>query len=404
MENSSSCIFYQPDSFNISGFVRFLKKKIYLNQEKNLQYLKNLLKSKKILTHFIKSLIEEISFLQKEGSCVGEILQNQGDKILLKINQEGKYLVKVHPKIDKSRLVPGMRVAVKNDTYQIYRVLAQRTDPLVSLMRVENIPLSTYEMIGGLDYQIEQIKEVIELPIKFPEIFESLGVIQPKGVLMYGPPGTGKTLLARAVAYHSGCTFIRVSGSELVQKYIGEGSRMVREVFIMAKENSPSIIFMDEVDSIGSSRGSTLNSGGDSEVQRTMLELLNQLDGFQANNSIKILMATNRIDILDPALIRPGRIDRKLKIPNPNTEGRLAILKIHLRKIKVESGIDLWLIAKSLKNASGAEIKSICMESGISAVKHKRAMVISEDFYDAIEKVYNKNFTGKSQKRALFSF
>lgn len=389
--------------FDILDFLDFVGKKYYSKIRKTDDHLENLLKSKKILTFYIKGLIEEISFLQKEGSGIGEIIHNQGDKVLIKINQDGKYLVDVHPKINKKKLVPGMRVAVKSDTYQICKVLIQKTDPLVSLMKVENIPLSKYEMIGGLDYQIEQIKEVIELPIKFPEIFESLGVSQPKGLLLYGPPGTGKTLLARAVAYHSGCTFIRISGSELVQKYIGEGSKMVREVFLMAKENSPSIIFMDEVDSIGSSRGNTVNSGGDSEVQRTMLELLNQLDGFEANNNIKILMATNRLDILDPALIRPGRIDRKIKIPNPNTEGRLAILKIHLRKIKVESGIDLWLIAKSLKNASGAEIKSICMEAGISAIKNRRSMVIFEDFFRAMEKVFKQNVITRVEKRALFS-
>eukprot|EP00802_Teleaulax_amphioxeia_P002307 Tamp_02309.p2 GENE.Tamp_02309~~Tamp_02309.p2 ORF type:complete len:401 (+),score=14.85 Tamp_02309:2793-3995(+) len=389
--------------FDTSKFIFFFIKKNYENEKKVREYIKSLVFSKKMLTLYIKNLIEEISFLQKEGSGVGEVTQNKGDKILIKINQDGKYLVNVHPKIDKSRLVPGLRVAIKNDSYQIYKVLTQKTDPLVSLMKVENIPLSKYEMIGGLDYQIEQLKEVIELPIKFPEIFESLGVTQPKGVLLHGPPGTGKTLLARAVAYHSNCTFIRVSGSELVQKYIGEGSRMVREVFLMAKENSPSIIFMDEVDSIGSSRGNTFNSGSDSEVQRTMLELLNQLDGFHANNNIKILMATNRIDILDPALIRPGRIDRKIKIPNPNTEGRLSILKIHLRKIKVEPGIDLWMISKTLKNSSGAEIKSICTESGISAVKNKRTVITFEDLYNAIEKVFDKHLTIKFKKQVLFS-
>ena len=167
--------------------------------------------------------------------------------------------------------------------------------------------------MGGLDKQIRQIKEVIELPIKHPELFESLGIAQPKGVLLYGPPGTGKTLLARAVAHHTDCCFIRVSGSELVQKYIGEGARMVRELFVMARAHAPSIIFMDEVDSIGSSRGGGKGgSRGDSEVQRTMLELLNQLDGFEPAQNIKILMATNRIDILDDALLRPGRIDRKI--------------------------------------------------------------------------------------------
>jgi len=201
-------------------------------------------------------------------------------------------------------------------------------------MRVEKVPDSTYETLGGLEKQVKEIKEVIELPIKHPEIFESLGISQPKGVLLYGPPGTGKTLLARAVAHHTDCCFIRVSGSELVQKYIGEGSRMVRELFVMARESAPSIIFMDEVDSIGSSRieGS---EGGDSEVQRTMLELLNQLDGFESASNIKVLMATNRLDILDAALIRPGRIDRKIEFPNPNEAARADILKIHSRKMNL---------------------------------------------------------------------
>ena len=175
-------------------------------------------------------------------------------------------------------------------------------------------------MIGGLDQQIKEIKEVIELGLKHPELFESLGIAQPKGVLLYGPPGTGKTLLARAVAHHTDCKFIRVSGSELVQKYIGEGSRMVRELFVMAREHAPSIIFMDEIDSIGSSRVEG-SRGGDSEVQRTMLELLNQLDGFEPTKNIKVIMATNRLDILDPALLRPGRIDRKIEFPPPNGRG-----------------------------------------------------------------------------------
>jgi len=214
------------------------------------------------------------------------------------------------------------------------QILPSKVDPLVSLMRVEKVPDSTYETLGGLDKQVKEIKEVIELPIKHPEIFESLGISQPKGVILYGPPGTGKTLLARAVAHHTDCCFIRVSGSELVQKYIGEGSRMVRELFVMARESAPSIIFMDEIDSIGSSRieGS---EGGDSEVQRTMLELLNQLDGFESASNIKVLMATNRLDILDDALIRPGRIDRKIEFPNPNEAARADILKIHSRKMNL---------------------------------------------------------------------
>lgn len=234
------------------------------------------------------------------------------------------------------------------------------------------------------------MKEVIELPIKHPEIFEALGISQPKGVLLYGPPGTGKTLLARAVAHHTDCTFIRVSGSELVQKYIGEGSRMVRELFVMAREHAPSIIFMDEIDSIGSSRVEG-ESGGDSEVQRTMLELLNQLDGFEATTTIKIIMATNRIDILDPALLRPGRIDRKIEFPNPNEEARAEILKIHSRKMNLVRGIDLVQVASKMSGASGAESKAVCTEAGMFALRERRQHVTQEDFEMAVSKVMKKD-------------
>jgi 26S proteasome regulatory subunit T6 len=197
-------------------------------------------------------------------------------------------VVDIDPEIDINKLTPNLRVALRSDNYLLHKILPNKVDPLVSLMMVEKVPDSTYEMVGGLDKQIKEIKEVIELPVKHPELFEALGIAQPKGVLLYGPPGTGKTLLARAVAHHTDCRFIRVSGSELVQKYIGEGSRMVRELFVMAREHAPSIIFMDEIDSIGSSRGEGGGSNGDSEVQRTMLELLNQLDGFEATKNIKV--------------------------------------------------------------------------------------------------------------------
>jgi len=264
-------------------------------------------------------------------------------------------VVDFDPSIELSQLTASLRVALRSDSYTIHKILPNKVDPLVSLMMVEKVPDSTYEMVGGLDKQIKEIKEVIELPVKHPELFESLGIAQPKGVLLYGPPGTGKTLLARAVAHHTDCKFIRVSGSELVQKYIGEGSRMVRELFVMAREHAPSIIFMDEIDSIGSSRGDSGSGGGDSEVQRTMLELLNQLDGFEATKNIKVIMATNRIglwilvmhrwlltvpvvDILDSALLRPGRIDRKIEFPPPGPEARVSILKIHSRKVSLLPG------------------------------------------------------------------
>jgi 26S proteasome regulatory subunit T6 len=269
----------------------------------------------------VKDLREEIVELQESAGEVGEVVKALSkDKILVKLSNEGKYIVSLDKSIKVEELKPNMRVALKANSYLLYKILPTKVDPLVSLMKVEKVPDSTYDMVGGLDKQIQEVKDVIELPIKHPELYEATGISQPKGVLLYGPPGTGKTLLARAVAHHSDCTFIRVSGGELVQKYIGEGARLVRELFMMAKQHAPSIIFMDEIDSIGGKRG---DSGkGDSEVQRTMLELLNQLDGFDSTPNVKIIMATNRIDILDPALLRPGRIDRKIEFPNPNAEVR----------------------------------------------------------------------------------
>lgn len=339
----------------------------------------------------VRQLREELLLLHEPGSHVGEVIKVLGkNRILVKVLPEGKYIVDLDKSIDIKDVKPNCRVALKSDAYTLHKILPSKVDPLVSLMRVEKVPDSTYDTIGGLDKQIKEIKEVIELPIKHPEIFESLGIQQPKGVLLYGPPGTGKTLMARAVAHHTDCCFIRVSGSELVQKYIGEGSRMVRELFVMAREHAPSIIFMDEVDSIGSSRTEG-SKGGDSEVQRTMLELLNQLDGFEATSNIKIMMATNRLDILDDALIRPGRIDRKVEVPHPNEKARLEILRIHSRKMNLTRGIDLSKIAGLMHNASGAEIKGVCTEAGMFALRERRVHVTEDDFEMAVAKVMHRD-------------
>ncbi|KAL5730460.1 26S proteasome regulatory subunit 8 A [Ranunculus cassubicifolius] len=344
---------------------------------------------------------EEVKLLQEPGSYIGEVVKVMGkSKVLVKIHSEGKYVVDVDKSIDITKLTPSTRVVLRNGSYVLHKVLPSKVDPLVSLMKVEKVPDSTYDMIGGLDQQIKEIKEVIELPIKHPELFESLGIAQPKGVLLYGPPGTGKTLLARAVAHHTDCTFIRVSGSELVQKYIGEGSRMVRELFVMAREHAPSIIFMDEIDSIGSAR---MESGsGDSEVQRTMLELLNQLDGFEASNKIKVLMATNRMDILDSALLRPGRIDRKIEFPNPSEDSRCDILKIHSRRMNLMRGIDLKKIAEKMNGASGAELKAVCTEAGMFALRERRVHVAQEDFEMAVAKVMKKETEKSMSLRKLW--
>ena len=313
----------------------------------------------------VKALREEIHLLMEPSSHIGEVVKHMGNcltkpRVLVKVGPEGKFVVDIGKDIKVEDLTPNTRVALRNDNYELHKILPNKVDPLVSLMKVEKVPDSTYDMVGGLEKQIREIKEVIELPIKHPELFDALGVAQPKGVLMYGPPGTGKTLLARAVAHHTDCCFIRVSGSELVQKYIGEGSRMVRELFVMARQHAPSLIFMDEIDSIGSAR----SGRGDSEVQRTMMELLNQLDGFEPSNQIKIIMATNRIDILDSALLRPGRIDRKIEFPNPNEASRVHIIKIHSRKMNLMRGINLQEIGAKLQGASGAECK-VCVNSTV---------------------------------------
>eukprot|EP00759_Apiculatamorpha_spiralis_P031607 PhF_6_TR3349/c0_g1_i1/m.4745/K03066/PSMC5, RPT6; 26S proteasome regulatory subunit T6 len=343
------------------------------------------------LNRRVRHLKEEITLLHEPGSSIGEVVKVMGkNRCLVKMNSQGKYVVTIDKDIDPAKLTPNTRVALRADGHELHYILPTKVDPLVSLMKVEKQPGSTYDEIGGLSRQIKEIKEVIELPIKHPELFDALGIAQPKGVLLYGPPGTGKTLLARAVAHHTDCTFIRVSGSELVQKYIGEGARLVRELFVMAREHAPTIIFMDEIDSIG---GARMDSGGssDSEVQRTMLELLNQLDGFESSQQIKVIMATNRMDILDDALLRPGRIDRKIEFPAPDEGARADILRIHSRRMNLMRGIDLNKVATKTGNASGAELKAVCTEAGMLALRERRVHVTAEDFEIAVSKVMKKD-------------
>ena len=352
------------------------------------------------LNEKVIKLFDEINHLKKSGNQVAEVIKILGkDKVLVKGAYDGKYIVKVDKKVNVEDLRPNIRVTL-GDEMRINRILPSRVDPLVSLMKVEKVPDATYDMVGGLDKQIKEIREVIELPIKHPEVFESLGISQPKGVLMYGPPGTGKTLLAKACAHHTDCCFIRVSGNELVQKYIGEGARLVRELFVMARQHAPSIIFMDEIDSIGGRRIND-DTKGDSEVQRTMLELLNQLDGFEEAQNIKMIMATNRIDILDEALLRPGRIDRKIEFPNPNEKARYDILKIHSRKMNLVRGVDLHKIAGMLNDASGADCKACCSEAGMFALRERRMHVTQEDFEMAVAKVMKKD-DDKSQLKKIW--
>merc|ERR1711935_650601 len=282
-------------------------------------------------------------------------------------------------------LDPGCSVLLHNKTMSVVGILQDDTDPMVSVMKVEKAPLESYADIGGLEDQIQEIKEAVELPLAHPELYEDIGIKPPKGVILYGEPGTGKTLLAKAVANQTSATFLRVVGSELIQKYLGDGPKLVRELFRVAEEHAPSIVFMDEIDAVGTKRYDS-TSGGEREIQRTMLELLNQLDGFDSRGDVKVIMATNRIESLDPALIRPGRIDRKIFFPLPDSKMLKKILSLHASKMNVAEDIDWEEICGGKNDLTGADMKAICTESGLLALRERRMKVSMEDFRKAKEK------------------
>ena len=300
-----------------------------------------------------------------------------------------EFYVKILSIVDKEQLELGCSVLDRENTYNIVGVLADEADPLLSVMKVDKAPTETYGDVGGLETQIREIKEAVELPLTHPELYEEVGIKPPKGVILYGEPGTGKTLLAKAVANETSATFFRVVGSELVQKYSGEGPKLVRELFRLAEEHSPSIVFIDEIDAIGHKRVET-SSGGKREVQRTMLELLNQLDGFDTSTEVKVILATNRIESLDPALIRPGRIDRKIYFPFPDTNTKRRIFQIHTAKMTMAENVDLEEFIMSKDELSGADIKAIATEAGLLALRERRKQVSQEDFRTAKEKVLYK--------------
>lgn len=307
-------------------------------------------------------------------------------RYLIKIREYAKFVVGLGEKLSAADVEEGMRVGVDGSHGGKYRIqipLPAKIDPTVTMMTVEDKPDVSYADIGGCKEQLEKLREVVELPLLSPERFVSLGIDPPKGVLLWGPPGTGKTLTARAVANRTDACFICVIGSELVQRYVGEGARMVRELFSLAKSKKAAILFIDEVDAIGGAR----DGGGDDEVSRTMLEILNQLDGFESRGNVKVLMATNRPDTLDPALLRPGRLDRKVEFNVPDLEGRTHIFKIHARTMSMERGIRFELISRLCPNASGAELRSVVTEAGLFAIRARRKMIAEKDLIEAVNKV-----------------
>jgi len=310
-----------------------------------------------------------------------------GNKYIINVKQIAKFVVGLGERVAPTDIEEGMRVGVDRQKYSIQIPLPPKIDPTVSLMTVEDKPDVTYEDVGGAKDAIEKLREVVETPLLHPERFVALGIDPPKGVLLYGPPGTGKTLSARAVANRTDACFIRVIGSELVQKYVGEGARMVRELFTMARSKRACIIFFDEIDAIGGARTGGDENGSDNEVQRTMLQIVTELDGFDARGNIKVLMATNRPDTLDPALLRPGRLDRKVEFGLPDLEGRGHILKIHSKRMNCDRDIRFELLARLCPNTTGAELHSVCTEAGMYAIRARRKSVTEKDFLDSVNKV-----------------
>jgi len=330
---------------------------------------------------------DDIKAMQSVGMLVGEVLRAVSDERFIVLCSHGpRYLVGCRAGLDREKLQPGVRVALDMTTITIMAVLPREVDPRVFNMRAEDPGNVKYDDVGGLGEQIRELREVIELPLTNPELFQRVGVKAPKGVLLYGPPGTGKTLLARAVASNMECNFLKVVSSAVVDKYIGESARIVREMFGYARDHAPCIIFMDEIDAIGGKRFGE-GAANDREVQRTLMELLNQLDGFSPLEKVKVIMATNRPDVLDPALLRPGRLDRKVEIPLPGEQARMEILKIHSKDLPKKGPIDFDAICKLSEGFNGADIRNICTEAGMLAIRAKRDYVLEEDFTKAVRKL-----------------
>merc|ERR1712086_4507 len=304
-----------------------------------------------------------------------------------------EFYVNILSFVDKDQIEAGCTVLTNNKSLAVVGLLGDDVDPMVSVMKVDKAPTETFADIGGLEQQIQEIKEAVELPLTHPELYEDIGIRPPKGVILYGVPGTGKTLLAKAVANSTSATFLRMVGSELIQKYLGDGPKLVRELFRVADEHSPSIVFIDEIDAIGTKRYDS-QSGGEREIQRSMLELLNQLDGFDNRGDTKVIMATNRIETLDPALIRPGRIDRKIEFPLPDEKTKRRIFGIHTGRMTLSDDVDLEEHIMSKDELSGADIKAICTEAGLLALRERRMKVTNEDFKKSKENVLYRKQEG----------
>jgi len=338
----------------------------------------------KLLKTTVEQLTEQLDKLKENPLMVCEIREMINDKAIIKIPNGNEFLVNILEGV--KGLAAGDTVLVEQKNLTIIKKLSTKKSFDVEKFVIVEKPEITWKEIGGLDKQIREIQEVVELPLKKPELFKKIGITPPKGILLYGPPGTGKTLLAKAVAASTNSTFIEVVGSELVQKFIGEGAKLIKEVFTLAKEKAPSIIFVDEIDALAAKR-IEIGTSGEREVQRTFMQFLAELDGFKPLNNVKVIGCTNRKDILDPAITRPGRLDRLIYVPICDENGRLEILKVHTKNMNLAKGINFNTINKKMEEFSGAEIRAVCTEAGYFAIRKNKSKVEKEDFLAAIDKV-----------------
>merc|ERR1712060_948920 len=369
---------------------RLYDQRIKENQEK--------LKLSTQLPHMVANVGELLDIEEEEeegtegsGFAIKKTEKQVATKKALVIKTTGRHTIylPVLGMVEAEDLKPGELIACNKESFIVYEKLPAEYDSRVKAMEIDERPTEEYSDIGGLDKQIEELVEAIVLPMTHRERFQKLGIRPPKGLLLHGPPGTGKTLMARACAAQTKATFLKLAGPQLVQMFIGDGAKMVRDAFELAKEKSPAIIFIDELDAVGTKRFDS-EKAGDREVQRTMLELLNQLDGFSSTSDIKVIAATNRVDILDPALLRSGRLDRKIEFPAPTEEARARIMQIHSRKMNTSQEVNFDELARSTDDFNGAQCKAVCVEAGMIALRREATIVTHEDFMDAILEVQAK--------------
>lgn len=350
------------------------------------------IKLNKQLPYLVGNIVEILDIEEEDeedGANVDLDSQRQGKAVVLKTSTRQTIFLPVIGLVPAPELKPADLVGVNKDSYLILEKLPAEYDSRVRAMEVDEKPTESYADIGGLDKQIQELVEAVVLPLTHKERFDAVGIRPPKGVLMYGPPGVGKTLLARACAAQTKATFLKLAGPQLVQMFIGDGAKLVRDAFALAKEKGPTIIFIDELDAIGTKRFDSELSG-DREVQRTMLELLNQLDGFSSDDNIKVIAATNRVDILDPALLRSGRIDRKIEFLLPDESSRAVILSIHSRKMNVNKDVNFNEISAQCQQFNSAQLKAVTVEAGMLALRNERSEIVHEDFVEGVMVVQAK--------------